>query len=82
MNNPNVAQGSSSTPNMLDTVGAPFMCSATEAVRATPYVFGEQDGVAAQPAMAPVGNQPSFEKLMPKSMPTTSGPMGTDYKNP
>lgn len=81
MNNPNVAAGSSSTPNLLDTVGSPFRLSNAEAVRGTNHTFGQQSNVAAQPSMAPQGSQPAFEKLAPKSMSTNPGSMGTDYKS-
>jgi hypothetical protein len=81
MNDPNVAPGSSSTPNLLDTVGGPYKLSNADAVRGTGYSFGQQSVVAGQPSMAPQGNQPPFEKLAPKSMSTNPGPMGANYKS-
>jgi len=80
MNNPNVASGSSSTPNLLDTVPG-YQLSNADVVGGAKYSFGQQSPIAAQPPMAPQGALPPFEKLQPKAVSTNPGPMGTDYKS-
>lgn len=80
MNNPNVAQGASTTPNMLDSVGAPFQCSNAQGVQGVGYIFGQQSPLAGQPAMAPIGTQPTFETLQPMPISSNPGPMGTNHK--
>lgn len=79
--NPNIASGSSSTPNMLDEVGSPFTCSNMCPVGPSPtQVSGTGTLIAGQASMSVPQISVPFEQLGPRSMSTSSGPMGTDYK--
>lgn len=101
MDNPNIASGSSSTPNALDRVGskATFpvgpsidapqskavgtsyqLSNANTVSRSPTQVSGTGTNVAGQASMSVPSTKMSFDKVQPKMMPTTPGPMGTDHK--
>lgn len=78
----NVAANTSQTPMSFEQqTTTSYELSNAESVQRMPYNFGQQSVVAGQTPMAPQGAQPAFEKLQPKPMSTTPGPMGTDYKS-